>query len=634
MRTVTFLFTDIVDSTRLWDQHPAEMRDAMARHDHLIETLVHAAGGQLVRPRGEGDSRFAVFEEPAGAVAAALRIQQALHSELWTLPERLRVRIAVHTGRAEQREDDYYGTDVNRCARLRSLAHAGQTLLSQETANLAGESLPPEACLRSLGRHTLKGLSKPEHIFQLCAPDIANDFPPLGVDAGDLASARRTLIGHAVRSVLAPYSLATRAHRWMPRVVLVVTVLYLVTVALAWWVTARHGSPAFHELAPSNEGVIITGVWPGGPADKAGLHAGDVILAIDGVPTTYWEALGRVVYHEPWVTGGTTTMSILAGDGSGVRSVSVGLRSDIEDQWTLRILITATLVGACFAILGAFVALARPEDAAARLLLVYSFAVAIGLSSAMIALNGQQPLAGVAHYSVAAMASLVFLNLSVRFPIRHSRLTWMFDGGWHGIIGPRTLLYVLVIGGAGVAGSRPALEAWEYAFDGVLILFAFVVVLSGYRSPLPPLERAQLTWIALGIGITLLGLVVAIALPPLVDMYNAVLPPSEFGAALFVAGPLCMGLAILRYRLFDVDRAVRLAVSWSLIGSVLLAVYVTLAVLASRTASALLGPAVGSDPTLSVLAGLLVAGVAHPFRQRAQAAIDRLLFQPHLKSFQ
>src|ERR687885_2386729 len=125
--TVTFLFSDVEESTKLWERHPDQMRVALARHDHLIESLVEQHQGVVVRPRGEGDSRFAVFPRASDAVAAAVAIQHALHYEPWPAETRLRVRMALHTGEADLRDGDYYGPAVNRCARLRAIAHGGQT---------------------------------------------------------------------------------------------------------------------------------------------------------------------------------------------------------------------------------------------------------------------------------------------------------------------------------------------------------------------------------------------------------------------------------------------------------------------------------------------------------------------------
>src|SRR5215207_4113609 len=131
--TVTFLFTDIEGSTALWEQRRDATRLALVRHDALVEQIVGEHDGHLVRPRGEGDSRFAVFARATDAVAAAAAIQRALHAEPWPPETPLRVRLALHTGEADLREGDYYGGAVNRVARLRAIAHGGQALLSMAT---------------------------------------------------------------------------------------------------------------------------------------------------------------------------------------------------------------------------------------------------------------------------------------------------------------------------------------------------------------------------------------------------------------------------------------------------------------------------------------------------------------------
>jgi predicted ATPase/class 3 adenylate cyclase/DNA-binding CsgD family transcriptional regulator len=177
--TVTFLFTDIEGSTSLWERDPRTMRQALARHDALVAAAVGQHTGTLVHARGEGDSQFAVFARASDAVAAAYALQQALIAEHWPTPTPLCVRLALHTGEADLRDGDYYGPAVNRCARLRDSAHGGQILLSQATADLAGDVLPPDTVLRGLGEHRLKDLLRPEHIYQLVAPGLPANFPAL-----------------------------------------------------------------------------------------------------------------------------------------------------------------------------------------------------------------------------------------------------------------------------------------------------------------------------------------------------------------------------------------------------------------------------------------------------------------------
>ncbi len=174
--TVTFVFTDIEGSTRNWEASEPDMRAALARHDELLSRHLGEHGGQVLTERGEGDSFFAVFPTASGAIAAALAMELAIGSEPW--PERapIKVRVAIHTGESGQ---DHRGPDVNRCARLRSLAHGGQVLVSATTAALARDQLPADASLRDLGQHRLRDLTTPERVFQLEHPSLPASFPPL-----------------------------------------------------------------------------------------------------------------------------------------------------------------------------------------------------------------------------------------------------------------------------------------------------------------------------------------------------------------------------------------------------------------------------------------------------------------------
>lgn len=167
----TFLLTDIVDSVALWERDPAAMSTAVARHDAIIEESVAAAGGALVRKKGEGDSTFSVFAHPADAVAAAVAVQRALTTERWPTASPLRVRAGVHTGDAEPRRNDWYGPAVNRAGRLRSLAGAGETLATGVTAGLVTERLPDGVSWLHRGRRVLRGIERPEDVWELVSAD-------------------------------------------------------------------------------------------------------------------------------------------------------------------------------------------------------------------------------------------------------------------------------------------------------------------------------------------------------------------------------------------------------------------------------------------------------------------------------
>jgi predicted ATPase/class 3 adenylate cyclase len=175
--TVTFLFTDLEVSTRLWDIEPDTMREALARHDEILRDVIDAHSGVIVK--GRGDGVHAVFSTADAAVRTAIACEVAMGSEAWPVSEPLRIRIGLHTGVAELRDGDYYGSAVNRAARLMDLAHGGQVVCSQATADLARDAFAEGVALRDLGEHRLRDLSRPEHVFQVQASGLRESFPPL-----------------------------------------------------------------------------------------------------------------------------------------------------------------------------------------------------------------------------------------------------------------------------------------------------------------------------------------------------------------------------------------------------------------------------------------------------------------------
>ncbi len=176
---VTFLFTDIEGSTRLWDENPEAMTSALNEHDRIISECANRNSGKVVRPRGEGDSRFVVFESAVDGIAAAAAIQEELRNASWPTSGPLKIRIAVHTGPAEIISEDYYGSAVNRAARLRSIGHGGQTLISGAAWALARQAPPSGITVTDLGLHRLKDLTEPEHVYQLDPGGEPETFPAL-----------------------------------------------------------------------------------------------------------------------------------------------------------------------------------------------------------------------------------------------------------------------------------------------------------------------------------------------------------------------------------------------------------------------------------------------------------------------
>lgn len=175
--TVTLLLADVEGSTRLWDNQPAEMAAAVGRLEAVVSELVTAHGGVRPLEQGEGDSFVAAFPKASDAVACALALQR-------TALEPIRLRIGLHTGEIQLRDDsNYAGPTINRAARIRDLAHGGQTVLSGATEAMVLDRLPPDAWLADLGSHALRDLPRAERVLQLNHPELPVDFPALRVTA-------------------------------------------------------------------------------------------------------------------------------------------------------------------------------------------------------------------------------------------------------------------------------------------------------------------------------------------------------------------------------------------------------------------------------------------------------------------
>ena len=192
VETCTFLFTDIEGSTALLQRVGQDVYARVLADHHLIIRLGLAAhGGREVDT--QGDAFFAVFSLPVACVAAVIQMQQALQAHAWPAGEQVRVRMGVHTGQASRTVTGLVGLDVHRAARVAAAGHGGQVLLSEASAALVGEALPPGAALGDLGVHRLKDLEGPVRIFQLRAAGLPAEFPPLRTVPGRTAAATRTL---------------------------------------------------------------------------------------------------------------------------------------------------------------------------------------------------------------------------------------------------------------------------------------------------------------------------------------------------------------------------------------------------------------------------------------------------------
>ena len=203
--TVTFLFTDVEDSSRLWEDSPTDMADALRIHDAVVRGSIERHGGYVFATGGDGFC--AAFSTAADAAAAAIESQEQLRDD--TVVD-FAVRMGLHTGEAIQRDRSYFGSDVNRAARLMSLAHGGQVLVSDATEVL----LRDRVALRPLGEHRLRGLRGRISVYQIEAVGLATEFPVLrSVDpfAGNLPQQLSSLVGR--EEMVADVADLTRSNR-------------------------------------------------------------------------------------------------------------------------------------------------------------------------------------------------------------------------------------------------------------------------------------------------------------------------------------------------------------------------------------------------------------------------------------
>jgi len=177
--TVTFLLTDVEGSTRRWDRNPAAMRLAMEAHDAILGRLITAHGGAQVESGREGDSILATFTRASDAVACGVAMQREVATHAWPEGADVHVRVAINSGEAELRSGHYYGPAVYRCARLLATGFGDQVLLTQATRDLVIDAMPEGIGLRELGSHGLRNLERPEVVFQVIAPGLRSEFPPL-----------------------------------------------------------------------------------------------------------------------------------------------------------------------------------------------------------------------------------------------------------------------------------------------------------------------------------------------------------------------------------------------------------------------------------------------------------------------
>ena len=275
---VALLFTNIVDSILLWEASPEAMQTALARHSHLIQAAIEAAGGTVIRSLGDGF--IAAFSEPSQAARAALDAQKAITASDWN-PLEFRVRMAIDTGEVEKRGGDLFGPPMNRGSRLLAAAHGGQIVLSNDAQRAVTRDAGTQ--VKSLGEHRFRGLGTPQAVHQLVADGLPSNFPPLNIAGGSIDLDRSfgdSIRGYELRERIGQGAFATVYRGYQP------SIGREVAVKIVKPEFANH--PAFIRRFESEARLV------------AGLEHPHIVSVYD-----YWRDADGAYIVEPYLAGGS-----------------------------------------------------------------------------------------------------------------------------------------------------------------------------------------------------------------------------------------------------------------------------------------------------------------------------------------
>ena len=417
---------------------------------------------------------------------------------------------------------------------------------------------------------------------------------------------------------------------WIRAGVVLLAVLYSALFAGAWlavWRAGDYGIEALYET-PAGTGLPfqVEAVDPDGPLGAAGIKAGDQLLIdVDLAPPA----------GQPVVIPVIRAHASASGASGAVEGVGVVPRSAIRSPEVLGSALVSSAIALPYFLIALAVAFLRPLDRAAQLLLLFGTGVAVAqaLRIWLYAVADAQVWNAV-NYTVApfvnVLAFAALAHLFLEFPTQNRVFKWLTAvrpgalRGWSRAIAvgcyAALLLPILLV----PVGSP--LKSIAYTIVAVEVLVALVALVESYRRPPNALVRMQVKWIAWAMGVILLEVLVA-TLPGVLSEYHVQLVPLALLPILGSALPVAIGFAILRYRLFDIDRVIRLTIVYSLLTGILLVSYLGLVLVFTRTALTLVGPDVSTNQGVPVVAAVLTAGVAMPVRTRLQAMLDQLIFR-------
>ncbi len=210
---MTLLFTDIEGSTRLLQRLGERYASVLKECRSLLRLAFQQGNGYEVDT--QGDAFFVVFERATDGIISAINAQRALFQTQWPGGEVVRVRMGIHTGEPQPIDEGYVGLDVHRAARIMSIAHGGQVLLSRESRATIVQDLPDGVDLRDLGEYRLKDIAGLSRLYQLVIPDLPADFPPLATSGAtqpfqNLPSSTTSFVGREQEITVASERLRSR----------------------------------------------------------------------------------------------------------------------------------------------------------------------------------------------------------------------------------------------------------------------------------------------------------------------------------------------------------------------------------------------------------------------------------------